>query len=173
MRDRTLTSIVIAMLTLAGCGGASSAPTSSELWCNGLCAAVQRCGISDPTCAYDCLSQRPGLARESASGAAAEEPCVANLSCQAIGGDDTAWQTELDACWQQAKTSVDITPHVRQVCAADTVAWFDCGASYSVDKCDHDYAMWADDVIDRLAPCEAMSSCDALQACEKGVFGGS
>jgi energy-converting hydrogenase A subunit M len=33
--------------------------------------------------------------------------------------------------------------------------------------------MWADEVIDILATCQAMSSCDALQACEKSVFGGS
>ena len=98
---------------------------------------------------------------------------MANLSCQAIGGDNTAWKNELDACWQQAKTTVEITPHVRQVCAADTVAWFDCGYTFSVDECAHDYAMWADRVLDGLAACQAMSSCDALQACEKGVFGSS
>lgn len=172
MRNGRLTSISVAMLALAGCGG--SAPTTSpELWCNGLCAAVQRCGFSDPTCASDCVTQRPGLARESTSGASAQEPCVANLSCQAVGGDDTAWKSELDACWQQAKTTVDITPHVRQVCAADTVAWFDCGYSYAIDTCEHDYAMWADEVLDGLAACQAMSSCDALQACEKSVFGSS
>jgi len=170
----TVTSILIGALTLtlAGCGGSS--PGSAEIWCGGLCSAVHRCGFEDPTCVSDCVERNPGLAMASTSGASAEEPCVAQtLSCQAISGDATAWKNELDACWQQAKMTVDITPHVRQVCAADAIAWFNCGSVFSVDDCEHDYAMWADRVLDQLAPCQALSSCDAFRACEMAAFGGS
>src|SRR5215831_18626007 len=148
MRGGRFMSIAVVALALAGCGG--SGPTSAQLWCSGLCAAVQRCGYNDPTCATDCVNQRPGLANESTSGADAERPCVAGLSCQALGGDDTAWSNELDACWQQAKLTAEVTPHVHQVCAADADAWFECGYSFPVDQCEHDYAMWADHVLDQL-----------------------
>jgi hypothetical protein len=167
-----VTSILIGALALAGCGG--SGPTSPEMWCGGLCSAVRRCEFEESTCVSECVAQNPQLAKESTRGAAAEEPCIAkNLSCQAIDGDDTAWKNDLDACWQQAKTTVDITPHVRQVCAKDATAWFNCGSAFSIDDCQRDYAMWADDVLDRLAACQAISSCDGFQGCEKVVFGGS
>jgi hypothetical protein len=82
-------------------------------------------------------------------------------------------EQRLIICWQQAMLSVDITPHVRQVCAADTLVWFDCGYSFPLDECEPDYAMWADDVLDQLAPCQAIQSCDQFQACENAVFGSS
>jgi hypothetical protein len=173
-RKRTVLSIAVVALALAGCGGGSGeTATSTALWCNGVCTAVNRCGYDDPGCYRDCVNQNPELAEESTNGAAAEEPCLAGLSCQAVGGDETAWKNELDACWQQAKMSAPITPHVRQVCAADSLAWFDCGYSFALDVCEHDYAMWADSVLDRLTPCQAMSSCDAFMACENAVFGSS
>ena len=171
MRRGLIASMFTGALMLAGCGGGSS-PTSIEIWCGGLCAAVNRCGFHDPTCAPDCADLNAGLARMSTRGASAEQPCLANnLSCQAVGGDDAAWKSDQDACWKQAQMTVEITPHVREICAADALAWFTCGSSFSVDVCEHRYAMWADDVLDQLAPCQAMSSCDAFMACEKSVFG--
>jgi hypothetical protein len=171
MRSGPTTLMLVGALMLAGCGGGSS-PSSLEIWCDGMCAAVGRCGFDDPTCTSKCAELNPGLARESTRGASAEQPCLAkNLSCQGIGGDDAAWKMDQDACWKEAQMTVEITPHVRQICAADALAWFNCGSSFSVDVCEHRYAMWADDVLDGLAPCQAMSSCDAFLACEKTVFG--
>jgi len=155
-------------LALGGCGGDDPAPAA--LWCAGVCAAVQRCGYQDPTCQPDCVAQRPQLANLSTSGAAAQKPCLAGLSCRAIGGDATAWKTEVDACWDQAKPSVDITEHLRRFCASHAMVWFDCGYTLSLDDCEHDYGMWDDAVLDRLAACDSKPGCDQFQACENGVF---
>jgi hypothetical protein len=160
--------IAVACLALSACGGAE--PTSSDLWCAGLCAAVRRCGYNDPNCQGDCVSQRPGLASESTSAAAAQEPCLAGLSCQALSGDQMAWMTETDACWQQAAASVEITTHVRQFCASHALVWFDCGYTLSLDDCAHLYGRWNDTVLDRLAACEAQTICDDFVSCENDVF---
>src|SRR6185369_15131599 len=96
-RGGRLLSILVVALAVAGCGGDN--PTSASLWCDGVCAAVHRCGYADPGCASNCVSQRPGLAQLSVSGAAAQKPCLAQLSCEAIGGDDAAWKSEVDGCW--------------------------------------------------------------------------
>jgi len=160
--------IALGGLGLAACGGDEA--SSSERWCAGVCAAVQRCGFNDPQCLGDCVKQRPGLASISTSGAAAQEPCLAGLSCQALSGDDAAWKAEVDACWKQAELTVEITPHVRQFCAKHALTWFDCGYTLSLDDCEHVYAMWKDDVLDRLAACEGRETCDDFQACETSVF---
>ena len=131
---------------------------------------MQRCHFNDPTCSSDCLQQRPSLASQSSSGATAQKPCLEQLSCQALSGDDTAWNQELDACWTQAEMSVSVSDRVRRFCPAHALAWFECGYTLSIEDCEHEYSMWADPVIDRLADCESNVDCTEFQACEKNVF---
>ena len=156
------------MMLAAGCG--SNDPSAPEIWCDGVCAAVARCGFQASTCATTCVQQRPGLADESASGAAAEKPCLETLSCQAIGGDDAAWHDELNACWDQAILSVAVTDRVRQLCPDHALALFECGYTLSLDDCEHIYSMWSDAVVGRVALCDAKQTCDELESCEKNVF---
>ena len=169
MRGRLIGGLGIWVLLAAGCGSSGGEPAQS-IWCGGLCKAVARCGFQDPTCQSRCEQQNPGLAARTASGAAAEEPCLEQLSCVAIGGDDTAWKTELDACWKQAVMSVAVTARVRQFCPRHAMTWFDCGYTLSVDDCEHEYSMWNDAIINEIALCDAKPSCDEFQACEQNVF---
>jgi hypothetical protein len=156
-------------ILIAGCGS-DDQPSAAELWCDGVCAAVARCGLPAATCSTSCVQQTPELASHSASGAAAEKPCLAKLSCQAIGGDQTAWQTEQEACWDQAVMSVAVSDRVRQFCPDYALAWFECGYSLSLDDCEHIFSMWSDAVVDRLAVCATKESCDQLESCEKNIF---
>jgi hypothetical protein len=139
------------------------------MWCDGLCSAVRRCNFNDPTCSSDCVRERPGLASQSVGGAAAQEPCLEQLSCQALT-DDSVWKQEVGACWTQAEQSVSVTDRVRRFCPAHALAWFECGYALSIDQCEHDYSMWDDSIIDRLAACEATVDCAGFQACEQSVF---
>ena len=161
---------MIGVLAFAGACGSDGGPSAAEIWCDGLCAAVKRCNFNDPTCSPDCVQQRPGLASQSTSGAAAQQPCLEQITCQALSGDDTAWNQELDACWTQAQMSVSLTDRARRFCPAYALAWFECGYTLSIDQCEHIYSMWADPVIDRVAGCEANLDCTKFQACVKNVF---
>jgi hypothetical protein len=153
-----------------GCGSSDSGESAAALWCEGVCAAVVRCGLQGANCEANCVRQEPSLAAQTASGAAAQKPCLAQLSCTAIGGDDTAWKTETDACWKQAIMTVAVTARARQFCPKHAMTWFDCGYTLSVDDCEHDYSMWNDAIINQVALCDDKQSCDEFQACEKSVF---
>src|SRR5262245_16103311 len=146
---------VLVTLCVLGCGESDDLRTSSELWCDGLCAAERSCGDTraPASCRSACVSSRPGLANISRNGAAALEPCVSQLSCTAIYDDEALWEAELDACWDQAKLSVEPTPHVREFCAVYSETAFECGYWFSTDKCEGTYGMWADRVLDRVSPC--------------------
>ena len=161
---------MIVVLAFGGACGSGGGPSAAQIWCDGVCAAVHRCNFNAPSCSSECVRQRPGLASESANGAAAQKPCLEQLTCQALSGDDAAWTQELDACWTQAQMSVDVTDRVRRFCPAHALAWFECGYALSLDECEHGYSMWADFVIDRLEDCEANVDCTKFHACEKNVF---
>jgi hypothetical protein len=151
----------------AGCG--SDDESAAQIWCEGVCAAVARCG-SNGSCTTNCVQQTPSLASHSASGAMAEKPCLAQLSCQAVGGDETAWQEEQKACWDQAIMSVAVSDRVRQFCPNHALSWFECGYTLSLDDCEHIYSMWNEAIINRLALCDAKESCDEFESCEQNVF---
>jgi hypothetical protein len=162
--------IAIAGVTLTACGGEAPAPTPGELWCDGLCTAVQGCGYQTSQCQAECVTQRPGLASYSVNGVTAEQACLGRLSCPAISGDDIAWHSELDACWEEGKRDVVVTPRVREFCAGHALARFDCGYWPSRDSCEHIYGMWSDVILDRVASCDAKPSCDEAAACQEAVF---
>jgi hypothetical protein len=166
--------VVIVALCPLGCGGdkgTDPVETSSQAWCGGICTAQRRCGdVRTPeSCLVDCILRNPWLASVSTAGAAAEKPCLAKLSCQ-VFGDDTRWQTENDACWQNAKPAVEVTPHVRAFCADFAEAWFECGSWFSTEDCEHDYGMWSPSVVDRVARCMAGPTCTAFNDCVSAIF---
>ena len=167
-RRRAAATVVLAYagLVLGACGD-SPHQSSAEIWCAAVCTAVQRCGYQ---CRPNCVAERPKLNNTSEAGAAAQQPCLSTLSCPAVGGDDAAWKAENQACWDQAKTSVAITPHVRDFCAGHALAWFNCGYNYPTDVCERSYGMWKDAVIDQVAICDAKISCAELQTCQDAVF---
>ena len=160
--------VIWAVLDAAGCG--SNEPSAVEIWCEGVCTAVARCGFPSGSCGANCVQQNPQLASRSTSGAAAEKPCLEQLSCPAISGDEAAWREEQNACWDQAVMSVAVSDRVRQFCPGHALAWFECGYSLSLNDCEHIYSMWNDAVVDRLALCDAKESCDELESCEQSVF---
>jgi hypothetical protein len=98
---------------------------------------------------------------------AAERPCLAKLSCAALDGNEEAWRSETDACWDEAAMSVAATSRSRDFCVAHAHVIFTCGYTYTVEECAHDYAVWSDDVLTRLARCESSATCEAFEACEQ------
>src|SRR5436190_22563847 len=107
----------MSVIVAVGCGSDDEG-AAPELWCDGVCTAVARCGIKVANCSVTCVQQNPELASHSASGAAAQKPCLARLTCEAVGGNETAWQDEQKACWEQAVPSVAGTDRARPPCPA-------------------------------------------------------
>jgi len=156
------------LILAGGCG--SDEESAAQIWCDGVCLAVGRCGFPTANCATNCLQQNPQLVSQSVGGAAARASCLAQLSCRAVGGDEAAWQQEQNACWDQAVMSVAVTARVRQFCPDHALAWFECWYSLSLDDCEHIYSMWSDAVVNRVALCDARERCNELESCERNVF---
>ena len=161
----------LVVVAVVGLGGAcDDEPSAAEAWCDGVCSAVQRCGLNASSCQTNCVRDRPSLGKQTVSGALAQKPCLAQLSCAAINGEGTAWKNELDACWAQAQKSVAVTDRVRRFCPDFSLVWFECGYNLPLDDCQRNYSMWTDPIIDRLAECESMVDCNGLQTCVSNVF---
>jgi hypothetical protein len=171
MYRKTAVVIIAWVLGHSACGGDGS-NTSSNIWCEGLCSAVQRCGVSqnERTCKSMCVLGRPGLENISTRGAAALAPCVSELSCVAVSGDEARWDSELDACWDEAKLRVEPTSRVRDVCQTLAQRDFECGYWFATDTCEGVFGMWADDVLDGVSLCEGKVACAERDACITAVF---
>jgi hypothetical protein len=169
-RALSSTAVLPALLMAFLAIGCDSNESGVRIWCEGVCAAVARCGHGSTDCATNCVRGEPGLAHLSSSGASALKPCLEQLSCLATSGDDSAWKNEQTACWDSARMSVAIADHARRLCSTYALAWFDCGYSLSVDYCGRIYSMWDDAVLDRIALCESAPTCEELQSCEQSAY---
>ena len=65
-----LVALVVAFLVI----GCDSNEPGVRIWCEGVCAAIRRCGRGNTNCAANCVSGEPGLAHLSSSGASALKP---------------------------------------------------------------------------------------------------
>jgi hypothetical protein len=162
------------LLGLVGCGGGEDSDadrgTASQIWCRGLCEAQSDCGAPSASfCVNDCVTTRPGLANFSEDGARALRPCLANLSCEELSSEPS-WDAAMDACWERARSTVDVASYARSFCTLYVEAWFECGAYWSVGECERAYSMWNERVIARLEPCLRSVSCDALRACDETTW---
>jgi hypothetical protein len=171
---RLVRACLLGVLCLLACGDDESdldRGTSAQIWCRGLCEAERECGSASVArpCEETCVASRPGLANISEDGARALRPCLEDLSCSELMLEEQ-WDAALDACWERARATVDISSHARSFCTAYVEAWFECGDYWSVSECEHSYSMWSDAVIDRVEPCLTTATCDALRACDETVW---
>lgn len=166
----TLMRLVLLALVGPSCGSGNDESPAS-IWCDGVCAAVLRCRLPVEACHSRCVEQRPGLAGYTISAAEAVEPCLEKLSCEALGGDQMAWQKEQRACASQAALSLEVTPAARALCPAHATALFNCGFLVSIDDCEHTYSMWTDAVTGQIALCDTKPTCNELLACQKTAYG--
>jgi hypothetical protein len=152
----------------SACGEADTPmPTAPERFCNGLCEAETRCGVSRDraSCEALCLESRPGLASLSPQGAEPFANCIRGLDCIDLFTDEA-----FEACWDRAQTEVLPTQYVRSFCHEFASAFYECGYSLSTDECEGIYGMWAERVLDRVTPCLQEETCAGLEACSAGVF---
>lgn len=166
---RVATLLLLACATLTGCDEDLS---GSERWCDGLCSAVFRCGFHPANCRAECVVDRPGLASLSEAAASSEASCISQVSCAAIRNEET-WRTETSACWKETVASVASTERSREFCEAETRAWFDCGYLLSNEECAKNYALWSDQVLERMAACARTETCATLTDCERRAVGGN
>lgn len=163
---------MVLTLLVAACSSGDQPPgTAPEIWCQGLCGAVMRCGLhnSRPLCEEECVEERPGLVVFSVSGARALEPCLSALDCNALSVD-SVWDAALDACWVEAQERVEISPRARTLCVDYAAEWFECGSWWSVEDCEQNYSMWKGEVVEDTFACIDAPDCDALKACNDAVF---
>ena len=146
-----------------------TADSPALIWCEAVCSRAASCGYRNLSCESNCVSQRPGLANISRSGASALAPCLERLSCGAFEGDDERWANEMDACWERARDALAPTKSARAFCEPYAAVWFSCGWLFPLDECASIYGMWSDSVLERVLACRS-SSCEQLDACVDGVF---
>ena len=72
----------------------------------------------------------------------------------------------------KARAAIQPTLASRAFCQDYAQAWFECGDYYPLDDCERSFSMWNPAFYDRLTPCEQEATCDGLDACVRGVFGG-
>jgi hypothetical protein len=146
--------------------------TAPQIWCRGLCAAEHHCGTkhTQDRCEETCVAERSGLRDISEDGARALRPCIADLPCAALTSGEELWRAEMDACWESAKTTVDVSGHARSVCTAYVQDWFECGYYWSVGDCERAYSMWSDAVVTQVAACVDQPTCDVMRSCDATVW---
>jgi hypothetical protein len=159
-----------ALLAAFGCDGPDPELESApSIWCEAVCSRVQSCGYVVPACESECVRQRQGLANLSRSAAEALTPCLEHLSCSAIAGDEILWESEMEACWQEAQNTIRPTESVRRFCEPYAAALFNCGYVLPIDDCESIYGMWSDTVLKRVSAC-GQSSCAEVPTCVEAVF---
>ena len=163
---------LLGVTLLAYACGSENAPatTAGSAFCAGFCRLAVRCDGATTSCPNDCVAQRPMLAQLSVDGAKRLGDCIANVSCS-NAADDQAWQTSVQACWDEVRTQIEVTPKLRSFCAGYAAAWFECSSWFSTADCEGIYGMYSDATLDQLTECSKTSSCDNLDACAKGVLG--
>lgn len=150
--------------------GDSGAASAGEMWCGAVCAAVERCEGPAPECSDRCLEANPWLGSLSTSGAERLRPCVAQLSCAAVRGNDEAWKAENDACWEQAKAAAEPSAETRAFCSDYCGAEFQCGYWLSTTECEARFSMWTAYVLANVSVCNSQPSCEDHEACVQRVF---
>ena len=158
--------ILAIFLALAACEKDDPEPSAPELWCAGFCDAVLRCGgeVTHTECFEGCVDRSASLPM-SPEGAALIQPCIANLSCEAVMGDHQKLQQEQQACWREAASTIEAPELVQTFCTHFVTALFECGLWYSTAECDGNYAMWSADFVARLDACVAEPDCDSFLSC--------
>jgi hypothetical protein len=153
---------------VVGCGeGDEPDYVGREAYCDGLCAAAERCG-SNPDrewCFDACLSNsetRPALSDQ---GGVAYGACLSELICAHLGE-----QWAFDDCWDAAKDQTPVTPGTRDFCEIYTERTFECAYGYSTTECERDYRMWGHDVLERVTSCWELPTCEDREACAELVF---
>ncbi|HKO47310.1 MAG TPA: hypothetical protein VJV79_06285 [Polyangiaceae bacterium] len=93
------------------------------------------------------------------------------MKCSDLFGE-LQWAAAYGACWDQAKSMLEVTPNVRVFCEAYTLAEFDCRYWYATDACERDFGMWNDSVRSRVATCSLKPACGEAEACVSAIFEG-
>ena len=152
-------------LTLAavvGCDSDEQPRSARTAVCDGLCRAAVRCipDASHSVCVNNCSWARPQY--DDLTTAAGEHygDCVSKVAC-----DDLENTEAYDACWQTVKSAVLPNADTRTFCTEYTLALFDCGESYSVERCEGDYAPFTVQGLKKTRVCQAEASCEQFYAC--------
>src|SRR6188768_29633 len=160
------------LLASWGCNGGDESPSASRLWCDALCSAAHRCdGTVDAfSCSSRCETGQPRLANISVEGAGPLAACLRAMKCSDVFSEGEQWTAAYGACWDRAKSVVEVTPDVRVFCEAYTLAEFGCRYWYATDACERDFGMWSDSVRSRVATCAANPACSETEACVSAIF---
>jgi hypothetical protein len=145
-------------------------PSPPDLWCSGLCEAVDECleDESDPTCVQDCIRDRPGLTDYSVRGAELIKPCLAEFECVTLF-EEEAWDRGTAACFDGAVAAIEPYDYARSFCTEYTAQYFACGGFYSAELCDREYSMFTETYVQRVAAC-IDPSCESFLSCLDEVF---
>lgn len=81
------------------------------------------------------------------------------------------WATEVpdEACWDEARRSVEPNEVVIDYCESSSLHGFECGAWWSVDDCLETVNIWADSVLQEAMLCHHLE-CEEMFRCEAAVW---
>jgi len=94
------------------------------------------------------------------------------MNCADLRGGDERWDAAYGACWDQAKSAVEVTASVRAFCEIYTLAEFDCGYWYAMDACERDFGMWSEGLRNRVTACVTNRTCSVAESCLSALFEG-
>lgn len=148
-------------LGLGGCGDDSDAGRIH--FCGGLCAGMQRCGLTDSECGTRCLANFEAHGeRESGLGVVGD--CLRNERCDILAGDKP-----FDSCFDQAAKQEPLRPALKSYCESASLNDFRCNVFWPVEDCVHSMGLWDDATLQSAQSCHERS-CETRDACESGVF---
>jgi len=155
----------LSALTLAasvGCDSDEEPRSARSAVCDGMCRAGVRCtpGANHSVCVHNCSQTRPQYDELTTTAAENYGDCVSQVSCVNLENPEA-----YEACWQTLKSAVLPNVDTRSFCAEFTLALFDCGESYAVERCETDYAPYTVQGLRGTRYCMAERSCELFFTC--------
>lgn len=154
--------VLALMLTLLASSCASGGEGTTG-FCDGLCAGLSRCSLTDAGCSVRCVDNyHPTGVRTDALGAIGS--CLSDESCDVLSSADPVTD-----CFERVARDVPLRPALVSYCKSAARNDYRCNIFFSVDECTASMGLWEDSVLGRAQACHE-NACASLSTCEKAVF---
>jgi hypothetical protein len=141
----------------------------TSAFCEASCRRDLECGGSGTLegCTSACEDYVTGVQNFRPEAVEVVANCILEISCSQF------YEPESFApCWARARREIEPNQTVRRFCQTWSSRWFECGAWYSTEECESDWAILSGGYLDRILVCKD-EPCDSIEACSLAVQGGS
>ena len=136
-----------------------------DAFCDASCTRDLQCGRDGTldACKGICKANVSGIENYRPEGVEIVAECILDLPCSKFYGNDS-----FIPCWERAEREIDPTASTRRFCRAWSTRWFECGASYSIETCESEWAINSASFLEKMSVC-IESSCATIEACADNV----